>query len=118
MGYYSRVERKRQIVWHMMNSWARYRDKRWTAKRIAVALNMARSQHLLDIISELEDAGVVTSQLEPFRSLPRRIYQPDLSGVQSSYSDVWEEFDTEKKSRNTIKINDRGGQSVMFTDWR
>lgn len=117
-SYYSRAERKRQIVWHMMNAWTRHHDKRWTAKRIANTLGMARSQHLLDIISELEKVGVVRSQLEPFRSLPRRIYEPVLEVVQLFYPGVWEEFEAEKKSRSIIKINGGGDQSVMFANWR
>ena len=118
VAHYSRAERKRQIVWHMMNAWVQRRDKRWPVSRIARVLGMEKSQHLRLILKGLESDGVVSSQLEPFRGWPRRIYSPVMEGVQLFYSGIWEKFLPELERGKQIVINGSGGQSVMFPDWR
>lgn len=118
VGYYSRAERKRQIVWHLLNAWVRHSDVRWTVSRIARVLDMAKSQHLLLILRELEMDGAANSQLEPFRGLPRRIYAPTLEGIQLLYPDLWREFVAEGKQQKKIVVNVGGVQSEMFANWR
>jgi len=118
VGYYSRAERKYQIAWCLMNAAYRFPDTKMTAAKIAHALDMAKSQHLLLIIKELEKDGVVASELEPFRGFPRRVYKLVESGVQLFYAELCKEFVEAKKKTNTIIINSSARQQVMFADWR
>lgn len=117
-GYYSRAERKRQILWHMTDSWERSRDDRWSVSRVANVLDMAKSQHLRLILVELEADGLIASQLEPFRGFPRRLYAPVIDDVKAALPGFGGSPGALREPPLSIKFNVGGEITEVFPEWR